>query len=194
MCSPFTCSQSFILVQDIHGRWLKLALMPPFQKEGAEKNAVPLFRRLKPKPFGIEGEEVETRPAKRNAAGLKRPFQDEISESELEGSEAECEQPDPVFSLGWSSLRTFVKTTAWDRHAKEVAEEERLKRKRTYNNAKRAASADASGKRQKSDVFGTSGRSHDRILSLVKRTCSCALSHKHVAVFSCESPFQKHQP
>ena len=100
MCSPFTCSQSFILVQDIHGRWLKLALMPPFQKEGAEKNAVPLFRRLKPKPFGIEGEEVETRPAKRNAAGLKRPFQDEISESELK--DLKLNVSNQILYLAWA--------------------------------------------------------------------------------------------
>ena len=156
--------------------------MPPFQDEGPEKT-VPLQKLLckrQLKPFGCEGEEVEWRPAKRRvsaSASGRRPFDDELSEDQVGDDECDGDRPDPIFSLGWQSLHTFVKSTAWGRHDKQVRAEEAESKKRPYNNTKRLAASEFAGNTNKmKNVYQTSGQEPKRILSLIQTTCKCALS------------------
>lgn len=150
--------------------------MPPFQNEGPEKGR-PLVNPPAPKPFGWEGEEKEKTHVGQKKRKAKRPFQSEESESEDASSQGSDHQ-DPVFSLGWQNLHSFVQSTAWSRHVKAQEEEEKEKKKRAYNNKKRAAAALASGNSAvRKNVYETSGKDESRVLSLVQRDCQCASSN-----------------
>jgi hypothetical protein len=149
-----------------------------------------------PKPFGWEGEEKEKRHVGQKKRKAKRPFQSEESESEDASVTSErSDNQDPVFSLGWQNLHSFVQSTAWSRHVKAQGEEKQ-KKKRAYNNKKRAAAALASGNLTvRKNVYETSGKDESRVLSLVQRDCQCASSNifclPHLTCFP-SSHFQFH--
>lgn len=161
--------------------WLKLGHMPPFQNEGPEKGGSvrKLVNHSASKPFGWEGEEKERKHVGQKKRKAKRPFQSEESESEDASVTSEgSDNQDPVFSLGWQNLHSFVQSTAWSRHVKAQEEEEKQRKKRAYNNKKRAAAALASGNPTvRKNVYETSGKDESRILSLVQRDCQCASSN-----------------
>ena len=138
-----------------------------------------------PKPFGWEGEEKEKRHVGQKKRKATRPFQSEESESEDASVSSErSDNQDPVFSLGWQNLHSFVQSTAWTRHVKaQEEEEEEQKKKRAYNNKKRAAAALASGNLTvRKNVYETSGKDESRVLSLVQRDCQRASSNIFVCL------------
>jgi uncharacterized Zn finger protein (UPF0148 family) len=105
--------------------------MPPFQNEGPEKGGSvrKLVNLPAPKPFGWEGEEKEKRHVGQKKRKAKRPFQSEESESEDASVTSErSDNQDPVFSLGWQNLHSFVQSTAWSRHVKHKKKRNRKRR------------------------------------------------------------------
>lgn len=169
------------------------SLMPPFQPEPSERcraTGTPGAKSQSPQPFCDEG--PERCVARSQSRKKKKPFGDEGSEGERskkpfqyeesEGSEGEPEDVDnanesvkqssSIFDLGWHVLTTFVKSTAWSRHTAE--EQQNKKRKRSYNNANRAATA-----KPKTDdsSLSTNGADDDRVTKLLGKDCECALAN-----------------
>ena len=156
--------------------------MPPFQNEGAERRRGPAKQpqqALKPKPFSEEGD--ETRPPKAKVRKLRqasKAFGDEASEqADSESSEVTyLGQGTSTFALGWETLKSFGKATAWSKHTKEVESVNAVCKKRAYNNSSRAAAAMKKGSKKRKHVFSARGTDPARISELCQKKCKCALS------------------
>eukprot|EP00435_Cladocopium_sp_Y103_P029302 s3891_g7.t1 len=125
--------------------------MPPFQQEGEERHRK--VRRVESrslKPFGVEHAEGESllkpeeRPTLSKGKGSTSSSQKPFAVEESSGSEreeaAQSSQLSPSrFSLGWSELTQFAKSTAWSKKCLEEKNEKA--QKRAYDNSKRTASA-----------------------------------------------------
>ena len=153
--------------------------MPPFQSEGQERKRV--YKRCEPSasvsrvPFAAEGEETFKGSNQPKHKRLK-PFCDEASEESASDPEEYVpkEKLASTFALGWQTLESFSKATAWSKNSKEEETRKKAEAKRTYNNQNRATAAAKNQNRRSSGVFANRGADPERVASLIAKKCDCA--------------------
>ena len=154
--------------------------MRPFQNEGPERSRFVPASHGKRRPLADEADEIEkpTNPKKKLTG---KPFQDEASEESSGSNDDPDSNPflpktESVFSLGWQTVHSFQKATAWGRHQKEEDKKQKDMKKRAYDNSKRSAAAKEAGNvGHPRKVFESRGQDSDRVNKLINLpTCSCA--------------------
>ena len=150
--------------------------MPPFQNEGPERQRTlpPAALQRHVQPFGEEGEERDvkrSKPVKNHTSKLK-PFCDETFEDSESEPEFSGNAESSTFALGWDTLASFNKATAWSKHAAQ--ERSQTVVKRSYNNKKRAAAAAENPNGRKSGVFAKQGADYGRVEQLLQQDYKCA--------------------
>ena len=159
--------------------------MRPFQNEGPERSRFVGASHGKRRPFADEAAEVEkptiSKKKLKSEASSGKPFQDEASEESSDSNDDPDSNPflpktESVFSLGWQTVHSFQKATAWDRHQKEEDKKQKDMKKRAYDNSKRSAAAKEAGNfGHPRKVFESRGKDSDRVNKLINlHTCSCA--------------------
>ena len=177
--------------------------MPPFGPELAEqpKKAARKMRSEQPKKaarktcevlqraFGAEPEEGASSEQNLGCAvassSAQTPFGSEGEEgssasSSWEPAPADSETP-RTFALGWESLASFAQATTW----KDFAQKPLERKKRGYDNSKRAAAAQASGLSRRTDVHRRNGLDVERLDALLGQArCQCdEMMLQHVFLF-----------
>ena len=131
---------NFNLVKNYKKLWHCFSLqnlpyqMRPFQNEGPERSRFVPASHGKRRPLADEADEIEkpTNPKKKLTG---KPFQDEASEESSGSNDDPDSNPflpktESVFSLGWQTVHSFQKATAWGRHQKEEDKKQKDMKKR----------------------------------------------------------------